>query len=488
MRHQMQGQTGFTQEAWKPLTMRVLLLIILGLPTLTRAQFTFTTNNAVITIISYNGPNGAVFIPTATNGYPVKIIGPQAFQGSGVTSVTIGNSVTNIGSSAFDSCNNLTNIIIGTNVSYIGTFAFGDCPKLPNIILPDSVSNIDANMFFNCAVLTNVNIGKGITTPYNMAGGLGPGDFAACPHLLTISVSALNPTYSSAGGVLFDKYQTTIIAFPEGISGSYSIPATVTTIPGLPFPFGSGLTNVTIPSSVTTISGGTFAVCPKLLTISVNAANPAYSSLAGVLFDKYQTTLVSAPGGLAGHYTMPNSVTNIATEAFYQCTNLNNVLLDTSLISIGVNAFDLCVNLTNMIIPGNVNNIGYGAFYTGAKLASVYFVGNAPANSGNVFYPSATLYYLPHSANWSSPFSGAPAVLWNPQAVAGDGNFGVHSNAYGFNVIGNSNIVVVVEACTNLASPAWTALQTLTLTNGFCYFSDPQWTNYPSRFYGFAFP
>ena len=46
----------------------------------------------------------------------------------------------------------------------------------------------------------------------------------------------------------------------------------------------------------------------------------------------------------------------------------------------------------------------------------------------------------------------------------------------------------MVEACTNLASPVWTPLQTITLTNGSFYFSDPQWTNYPGRFYGLGSP
>jgi hypothetical protein len=46
----------------------------------------------------------------------------------------------------------------------------------------------------------------------------------------------------------------------------------------------------------------------------------------------------------------------------------------------------------------------------------------------------------------------------------------------------------VVEASTNLTSQVWTPLQTVTLTNGSYYFSDPQWTNYPCRFYSLGFP
>lgn len=64
----------------------------------------------------------------------------------------------------------------------------------------------------------------------------------------------------------------------------------------------------------------------------------------------------------------------------------------------------------------------------------------------------------------------------------------MQSNAFGFIISWATNASVVVGACTNLANPVWTPLQTLTLTNGSVYLSDPQWTNYPCRFYGIGLP
>jgi hypothetical protein len=61
--------------------------------------------------------------------------------------------------------------------------------------------------------------------------------------------------------------------------------------------------------------------------------------------------------------------------------------------------------------------------------------------------------------------------------------FGVHTNGFGFIISWATNIPVVVEACTGLANPAWSPVATNTLTDGTSYFSDPQWTNYPIRFY-----
>ena len=66
-------------------------------------------------------------------------------------------------------------------------------------------------------------------------------------------------------------------------------------------------------------------------------------------------------------------------------------------------------------------------------------------------------------------------------------SFGVLTNRFGFIISWASNLSVVVEA-SSLADPTWVPLQTNTLTGGSCYFSDPQWTNCPSRFYRLRSP
>ena len=101
---------------------------------------------------------------------------------------------------------------------------------------------------------------------------------------------------------------------------------------------------------------------------------------------------------------------------------------------------------------------------------------------------NATIYYLYGTTGWSSPFDGLPAVLWNPLIQTGLASFGVSNNQFGFNFTGPTNLVIMVEACTNLANPIWTPLQTLTLTNGLFYFNDPQWTNYTTRYYRISSP
>jgi hypothetical protein len=69
-----------------------------------------------------------------------------------------------------------------------------------------------------------------------------------------------------------------------------------------------------------------------------------------------------------------------------------------------------------------------------------------------------------------------------------EGSFGVRQNRFGLNITGTADIPLLVEATTNLAAQSWVPLQSCTLTNGLIYFSDAQWTNYPSRVYRIRSP
>jgi uncharacterized repeat protein (TIGR02543 family) len=103
-------------------------------------------------------------------------------------------------------------------------------------------------------------------------------------------VSESNTAYSSVEGVLFNKNQTTLAAYPAGKTGSYAIPSSVTSIGDYAFSGCSGLTSVTIPSSVTSIDSRAFYSCSGLTSV-----------------------------------TIPSSVTSIGNYAFYGCDGLTSV-------------------------------------------------------------------------------------------------------------------------------------------------------------------
>jgi hypothetical protein len=97
-----------------------------------------------------------------------------------------------------------------------------------------------------------------------------------------------------------------------------------------------------------------------------------------------------------------------------------------------------------------------------------------------------TVYYLPGTTGWGSTFSGRPTAPWvlpYPVMLTTPPSFGVGTNGYGFIISWATNASVVVEACTDLAHPTWSPVGTNALVEGWSYFSDPQWTNYASRFY-----
>jgi uncharacterized repeat protein (TIGR03803 family) len=101
----------------------------------------------------------------------------------------------------------------------------------------------------------------------------------------------------------------------------------------------------------------------------------------------------------------------------------------------------------------------------------------------NLIINGGTLYGT--TAGGGSSYGGGVvfSLTFPPQIQLTDGSFGVRTNHFGFNLTGFSNQVVVIEACTNLASSQWLPLQTNTFGTNTLYFSDSMWTNYPDCFY-----
>jgi BspA type Leucine rich repeat region (6 copies) len=469
------------------------LLLLLGLPGVVQAQFAYSTNaDGSANIVAYAGPPWVVTIPTNINGLTVTTIGTNAFENDySLTSVSIPNSVTSIGEDAFALCYSLTNVTIGNSVTNIGEGAFYYCYSLTSVTIPGSVTSIGDSAFDACSSLTNVMIPDSLTS-------IGEAAFDSCTHLTNVTIPN---SVTSIGDFAF--YYCPSLT-------SVTIPSNVTSIGDSAFADCSGLTNVTIPNSVTSIGDFAFSGCSLtsitipnnvtsigdgafddsgLTNIAVNAANPYYASVGGVLFDKSLDTLLEFPGGLAGSYAIPNSVTSIGDYAFESCFSLTSVTIPNSVTSMGVAAFNACTSLTSVTIPNSVTSIVYGAFEDCTSLTSVYFTGNAPfpPNYSTVFYGDpATVYYLPGTTGWGAFFDGRPTAPWflpNPVILNNSVSFGVQPGGFGFTISWATNASIVVEAATNLAHPVWIPVSTSPLIGGTNYFSDPQWTNYPMRFY-----
>jgi hypothetical protein len=317
------------------------------------------------------------------------------------------------------------------------------------------------------------------------------------PYNYTTNNGSVNITgYTGSGDVM--TIPSTIIGLPVTSIGTNS------------FNNCTNLTNVTIPNSVTSIGDYAFSHCTSLTNVIIgnnvtSIGDYAFSyctSLTNVIIGNSVTSI----GDYAFYYctflpsvTIPNCVTSIGDSAFDTCGRLSSITIGNSVTSIGDHAFAGCAfagrGLTSVTIPGSVTHIGDYAFWYCTKLTGVYFQGNAPSlgiSASYTFYGDpATIYYLPGTTGWSSTFGGRPTALWflpNPMVLNFEPNFGVHTNCFGFTISWATNIPVVVEACTNLANRIWFPVGTNTLTAGTSYFSDPQWTNYPGRFYRLRSP
>jgi hypothetical protein len=194
--------------------------------------------------------------------------------------------------------------------------------------------------------------------------------------LLPIAVQA--QTYYTNG---VDIYSYTATAGNITITGylgsgtAVTVPDTIgfTPVTGIAsFAFaGNSVTGIMLGTNMTTISAAAFCNCPNLLAIIVNPANPAYSDVEGILFDKDQATLEAFPPGVGGTYPIPNGVTTIEDAAFFLCTNLTGVTIPNSVTNIEPSAFDGCSGLTSVTIPNGVTAIGPEVFNFCTKLTNV---------------------------------------------------------------------------------------------------------------------
>lgn len=127
------------------------LLLLLALPAVVQAQFTFTTNNGTITITGYTGPGGDVTIPSWTNGYPITSIADWAFYATSVTNVVIPDTVTSIADGAFFDCGSLASVTISANVTNMGDWTFAFCSGLTSASFRGNAPNLGgADVFYGC--------------------------------------------------------------------------------------------------------------------------------------------------------------------------------------------------------------------------------------------------------------------------------------------------------------------------------------------------
>ena len=345
-----------------------------------------------------------IVIPNATTS-----IGRHAFESSQITEVTIGEGVTTINDYAFQYCSNLhtvrfnasnctsmqsqiidwtglpsgqytgvfnglpigiftppiSTLIIGENVTNIPNYAFKDClNESCDIVIPNGVTNI-GRYAFKGAQGHELTIGEGVTNISQDA-------FVDCTNLNTVhfnatSCATMGYAFSEGSPISNLTIGSNVTRIPDnafrgctGLSSNIVIPNACTYIGSYAFTE-THIPELTIGEGVTTVGGYAFGDCPNLRTVHFNAINCTTMNSDeqySVFYYRYGTTLLET-------LTIGNNVTRIPDYAFRNCYNLaGNLNLPNTITYIGYQAFAYCGGfMGTLTLPNQLTTIGESAFY-----------------------------------------------------------------------------------------------------------------------------
>ena len=325
-------------------------------------------------------------------------IGNFAFENcSDLKSVEIPASVTSIGSAAFKDCSGLESMNIdeanttyenpeGSNaivekssktlvagckntkipddVKIIGAYAFCGCSDLKSIEIPDNVSETQVAAFDDCSNLTAIHIPAGVDK-------IALGVFMGCSNLNSITIDSANRSYESPGNAnaIIDKGTMTLL---EG-SNNTVIPEGVKRIWQNAFAERIHLKSITIPASVTSIVGMPFSDCDSLEEIKVDADNAIFDSRnnCNAIIESATNTLIAG----CGKTVIPEGIETIGDSAFERVKTLTHVTIPKSVTEIRGYAFERCENLSTVNLQKGIQTIGYGAFTECVGLTNLIFCG-----------------------------------------------------------------------------------------------------------------
>ena len=393
-------------------------------------------------------------ITQAFFGEGVTSIGSFALAGHSLYSVSLPASLVSIGEGAFEHCSLLASITLAEenacfkvvdNVlfSHDGTELILYPSRNPRqrYAIPAGVSVIRENAFYCCAYLTGISIPEGVSrighdnftscslTSVTIPASVAQLDrmlFIQCKKLQEILVDDGNTEYMSVDGVLLDQSGTSLLVYPGGRTGPYTIPAGVTTVNDNAFDSCYGLTEVVCPDTLTAIgnfafSGSSLTVirlpagllsvgtrafdnCPYLTDVYYPGTAEDWSAVSlgyrhgladNALHFNDSDFLASGTCGENLTWTLDHegTLTVSGTGEMYGGWNeeenpwaghkaeILHAVVEQGVTSLGLAAFRECVNLTDISLPDSLTHIGYQALsgcysLTGVTIPdSVIFIG-----------------------------------------------------------------------------------------------------------------
>ena len=306
---------------------------------------------------------------TITQMYSANTSDYSPFNPASLTlqSVSLPETITNIGSNAFYDCINLTSITISEGVTSIGSRAFDGCSGLISVTIPSTVTVVNSYAFADCSNLISVNFKEN-----SQLTSIEQGAFYSCSSLINMII-------------------------PEG----------VTSIGAFIFSGCNSLTSVTIPASVRSIGIAILSNSSELQTIEYTGTIEEYLSIefgSNWISDSSHDLIID--GEKVTEIVVPDSITSIGQYAFYGCDGLTSVTFSDSVESIDQWAFSYCSDLRNIYFGDNnqLASISSFAFYECERLLSADFGENSQLRSigGYAFYNCDDLKNIVLSPNITS--------------------------------------------------------------------------------------
>lgn len=324
-----------------------------------------------VTTVGKNAFSSCKKLERVTMGNSVTTIGDNTFSYSSISEVVLSSSLKSIPQYAFYRCENLTHIELPNSVTSIGGYAFGSS-GLSSIAFSSSLSSINNNAFDHCKNLETVTLPNSVSS-------LGKSAFYNCSSLTKVTLSTSLLTVPEYAFSWCEKL--TEIDLCERIS----------TVQTGAFSGCNSLTKVTLSSTVKTIKAGAFSGCNSLECFEVTENNNSFCAVDGVLYSKSMYTLcIFPPAKKCDKISLPESVREIADEAFYgvkshfaiyDATNLQSIGnrafafselyyidLPTCLKRIGDSAFQGC-HMNSLVIPSGVTLLGRYLFTEGGYVS-----------------------------------------------------------------------------------------------------------------------
>ena len=357
----------------------------------------------------------------------IQTINQRLLQGcSSLTEIEIPEGVKSIGYAAFISCNKLTTITLPASLTSFNGTAIAGLSRLTEVKVADGndsfkfengmlLSKDGKTMYMALLTLTEINVPNGVVSivgdtlsgssatkiilPDTVSSNLSGTVFNGMNKLATIELSSTSKNLKLVDGNLYSydgkrfiKYMGTSKTFtvPEGVETlvcrcitksmtTLNLPSTLKVIEGWSLSSMSGVNLLNIPASVTTMYTYSFHANTKL---RVAESNSTYKSIDDVLILNKAGTKVIMASKNATTYNIPNTVTEIGKNAFYDCSKITSITIPDSVTTIGAGAFESCSSLTEITIPQNVTSIGSDAFVYCGKLMAINIKGEEGRISG----------------------------------------------------------------------------------------------------------